>query len=478
MRAPSTTRRFPASDGDPTLGPSLQWFAIAVGSLVIAGLFSLLLVLGRLPGLDALFTDPLFFKRGLVVHVDLSIVVWFYAFIAALFFLLPVNLAPTRLARNSAALACGGILLLIAAAGIPKAMPVLANYVPVIDHPLYVAGLIVFGVAVLAAVLQPSLFPAHDESEKRFDLAEAALPALRAAAVALVMAAMTFFAAFVSTSRLLSSDAYYEIVMWGGGHVLQFASVAAMLAIWLTLTTWLTGRTPISRRGAGWLFGFLVAPLLVAPLLAMGDTTGATYRRGFTWLMQLGIAPTVTITLILCARAFILAKREGGLVLSLRDSRFSGLVTSVALTCIGFGIGLRIDGSNTLVPAHYHANIGAVTVAFMAITYPLLKTYGMPLWSTRVRRFAGWQPLLFGVGQMTFAIGFAVAGAYGMSRKTYAQEQVVNHVAQKTGLIVMGLGGLVAVVGGLLYLGIVIGAWRKRAHPVNAHHKSLEGARA
>src|SRR5687768_12345747 len=61
-----------------------RWLALALGSLLLAGLLSLSVVLGRLPGLSRLIDDPLFFKRCLVVHVDLALVVWFYAFASAL----------------------------------------------------------------------------------------------------------------------------------------------------------------------------------------------------------------------------------------------------------------------------------------------------------------------------------------------------------------------------------------------------------
>src|SRR5512145_532688 len=64
--------------------PARRWFLLAVGSLVIAGLLSISVVFGRLPGIARFIDDPLFFKRCLVVHVDLALVVWFYAFIAAL----------------------------------------------------------------------------------------------------------------------------------------------------------------------------------------------------------------------------------------------------------------------------------------------------------------------------------------------------------------------------------------------------------
>ncbi len=66
-----------------------QWLGLALGVLALAGLFSLVVVVGRMPPFDRLVTDPLFFKRGLVVHVNLALVAWFYSFVAALLFLLP-----------------------------------------------------------------------------------------------------------------------------------------------------------------------------------------------------------------------------------------------------------------------------------------------------------------------------------------------------------------------------------------------------
>ena len=38
---------------------------------------------------------------------------------------------------------------------------------------------------------------------------------------------------WAATPRELDAKAYYELVFWGGGHVLQVANVAAMLAVWL-----------------------------------------------------------------------------------------------------------------------------------------------------------------------------------------------------------------------------------------------------
>jgi hypothetical protein len=63
---------------------------------------------------------------------------------------------------------------------------------------------------------------------------------------------------------------------------------------------------------------------------------------------------------------------------------------------------------------------------------------------------------------LLFAAGFALAGAHGMGRKLYGAEQATRGVAESVGLVVMGVGGFVAVAGGVLFL-VIGGAsvWRR-----------------
>jgi cytochrome c oxidase subunit 1 len=79
---------------------------------------------------------------------------------------------------------------------------------------------------------------------------------------------------------------------------------------------------------------------------------------------------------------------------------------------------------------------------------------------------------LFGVGQAVFALGFALGGAYGLGRKAYAGEQHVRSAGEYAGLIVMGLGGLVATAAGVWFLGLVLREmrawWPSRAAAVPA----------
>src|SRR5690554_3307029 len=52
-----------------------SWFLLSVASLIFAGLFALFLVVGRLPFIAPFITDAAFFKRCLVIHVNLSLLV-------------------------------------------------------------------------------------------------------------------------------------------------------------------------------------------------------------------------------------------------------------------------------------------------------------------------------------------------------------------------------------------------------------------
>ncbi|MDH5306768.1 MAG: cbb3-type cytochrome c oxidase subunit I [Myxococcales bacterium] len=458
----------PARALEPLAPPEARcaraWLALALGVLVIAGLFALVVVIGRMPPFDRLVTDPLFFKRGLVVHVNLALVAWFYSFIAALLFLMPGRRAPGRVARASVHLAVLGVLMMLMAAALPGTRPVLSNYIPMIDHWLFGIGQVAFGAGVLASFVGRRLVSAPRAAGVVVPLPDAARSGLRTTAAALLLAALTFSIAWWNLPGGVAPEVRYELLFWGGGHVLQLACSAAMVSVWLVLLTSLLGRSPVSAPAATALFALLFAPWTFAPLLALEGAWTSSYRAGVTHLMQWSIFPVVSIFLVLCVAALHRAWRAGRLDAgAFADPRLSGFAVSAALTLLGFALGAAIRGSNTMVPAHYHASIGGVTAAFMSTTYVLLPALGFSMETRRVRRAAAWQPALYGIGQMVFASGFALAGAYGMTRKSYGAEQAARGLAESVGLGVMGLGGLIAVAGGLLFLGLVAAVWWRGA---------------
>lgn len=456
--APAVTTRDPAGDRAIARSVARGWFLFAIGSLVLAGLLSLTLVVGRLPGLGAVFTDPLFFKRALVVHVDLALVVWFQAGAAAFLALAFGAAMPRWLNGLAFALGGAGVVGMLAGALMPGAEPILANYVPVIDHPVFLTGLAAWfagaGLFFAGALFTPM--------SRALTLPDDVVVALRTAAAGNLIALATFAVAWRTTLTDLPPIAYYEMIMWGGGHVLQAANVAMMIGLWMLLLNRWSGQAVLSPSASRWLLSVLVAPHAALPFLALGGTSTPAYIETSTQLMRWTLFPVILIVLGLGVRHFVLHRRTGRGEPG--DYRLAGLAGSAALIALGMILGAFIRGSNTLVPGHYHAAIGAVTMALMTAAYDFCALTSAKEVMQRVLRGAKLQLLTFGTGQAIFAIGFGIAGVYGLGRKQYGAEQHVRTLGEYIGLGVMGLGGLLAVVGGLLFLAVMlraVGSWRR-----------------
>ena len=112
-------------------------------------------------------------------------------------------------------------------------------------------------------------------------------------------------------------------------------------------------------------------------------------------------------------------------------------------------MGFLIAGLDIVIPAHYHGATVGVTIAFMGLCYFLLPKLGFgPI----PERTAFWQPYLYGGGQLLHIAGLAWTGGYGVQRKTAGAAQGVDRLGEVAGMGLMGLGGLISVIGGVLFL--------------------------
>jgi hypothetical protein len=66
------------------------------------------------------------------------------------------------------------------------------------------------------------------------------------------------------------------------------------------------------------------------------------------------------------------------------------------------------------------------------------------------------------VGQLLHIVGLVWSGGYGVQRKVAGAAQVLRTPQEVMGMGLMGFGGLVAIVGGLLFVVVVIRALRRR----------------
>lgn len=429
--------------------PPMGWPALAAASLALAGVMAAALVVGRAPVISEWITDPAFFRRALVVHVVLSLWGWFLAYAVGLRILVDGSgPRPLRVATWVGALF--GIAIMVLSAGIGGAEPRLVNYIPVVDHPVFLTGL---GLFFAAAMLQLCRWP-HFRPPARRDIPAASAIAWRATAVPAAIAVVVFGISLVLMPGGLTPETHYELLFWGAGHVLQLVGVLAMLGAWYFLLSDRRGRSPVGTKASLGIAAALVLPWLISPFLVLGGPESPHYIRGFTRLMQFGIAGPVLIAIGLCTRHLWNSE-----VSTAGKWAFSA---SAALTVIGFVLGAMIRGDDTMIPGHYHASLGAITVVLMAVSYELIAATDWNPFRRRFQRLITWQPVAFGFGQLVFAVGFGLAGLSGLDRKAYGTEQLLDSPLAIAGTATMGIGGLVAVAAGVAFLTLMFIAAKHR----------------
>jgi heme/copper-type cytochrome/quinol oxidase subunit 1 len=239
--------------------------------------------------------------------------------------------------------------------------------------------------------------------------------------------------------------------------VLQFTWTLLMLVAWLWLADAIGARVPLSPRVVVLLFGIGLASVFATPIIYLAYDVGSVeHHRLLTWLMRFGGG--LAIPPIALAVVWALARCRA-VVPEARPLR-AALATSIALFCVGGIIGFLIHGSNVKIPAHYHGCIVGVTVALMGLAYLLLPELGFARPSVRL---ATLQPYVYGGGQLLHIAGLVWSGGYGVQRKVAGGEQVLHSAGEVAGMALMGLGGLIAIVGGVLFVFVVLQAlWRGR----------------
>ena len=443
--------------GEPVRRLTIGWLLLALGSLVVGGLLTIVIVLSRTPYVQDIFPWVDLFHTALVVHVDLTVLVWFLGMAGVIW---SIN-------SHSGCYRCGWVALLLCIVGstiislspfLGSASPLMINYIPILNDPLFFSGLLIFGGGFLLLVLRGLFFSraigkhVTGQGAMRFGLFSALISAVTAMGALL--------ASWIGIPESIQGEYYYELLFWGGGHTLQFVHIQLMLVCWLWLATESGIASRLTPRTVLLLFAFGLVPVLMTPVAYfMYDIASAEHLIAMTWLMKFGGGlAALPISLVVLFN----------LVNSLRgpaspSPQRSALFSSMILFGVGGIIGFMIEGSNVTVPAHYHGSIVAVTLAYMGVTYHLLPLLGF---RRPTGRLVILQPWIYASGQLMHVIGLAWSGGYGVQRKTAGGAQALDGIEKVAGMGLMGLGGLVAVVGGILFLVITFKAmWPEKRTP-------------
>jgi cytochrome c oxidase subunit I len=430
-------------------GVAAGWLLLALSALALSTLCAVLLIAARTPLFVAVATSGELFGRALVLHVSLAVVVWFLA-CAAGFWTMAAGVAAGPVRWAVLALAAVGLVAMVTPLFSGAAAPVLANYVPVLNHPVFLTGLSLFLVAVALCGATSLRGMVHGLKEG---------PVWRLGALlSLLVAAVALGAliASIAKAQLPASPAAFEILAWGPGHVLQFLHVVLLMSVWTVLGEQVLGQPVAPRR---WLAGLLLlaaAPVLAVPVIYLTyPIDSPDFRRAFTLLMALGVWPAAVL---LALRLLLQLKRAGRAVWSAPQA--PALLMSTLLFLLGCMLGALIRNDTTMVPAHYHGTVGAVTLAYMALGYQLLSAFGV---LGNQGRLVRWQPVLYGAGLMILALALAWSGWLGVPRKTLHVDVIVQYPAYFAAMSLAGLGGFLAISGAALFVLNILRSLRAKA---------------
>lgn len=440
--------------GTETRRLTIGWLLLSLGALVIGGLFTILIVLSRTPYFQEIIPWVDFFHTALVVHVDLTVLVWFLGF-AGLFWSLNTGTRCIKCGWLALIVTIAGTLIFTLAPFFGAGEPLMNNYVPVLQHPLFLFGLGIFGLGFTLQILNGLVFSKpvgskiSGEGALRFGLYSALMSAL----ISVVMLILSS----VDMPAFAEKAYYFELLFWDAGHTIQFMHIQLMLVSWLWMASIAGVGLKLSPRVALIIFFIGLVPVILTPFFyAMYDLGEAMHKQAISYLMQYG-GGLAALPIGLIIIIGLLNKNRHNIRIG---PEFNALVSSILLFGVGGVIGFMISGSNVTVPAHYHGSIVAVTLAYMGVTYHILPRLGFrPI----TGKWATWQPVIYASGQLMHITGLVLSGGYGVQRKTAGADQGLDNLERVIGMGIMGLGGLIAIIGGVIFLVIVFKSmWPKK----------------
>jgi cytochrome c oxidase subunit 1 len=459
-------------------------------ALLVGGVAALLVLLTRWQAVHLL--DAVWFYRLLTVH-GMNMLIFYILFfeMAVLYFasavLLRSRLPAPRLGFAAFALMVGGAGMVEWMMWSGKADVLFTSYVPLRAEPPFYLGVILFAVGALVVV---GLFFATLVVAKRERTYAGSLPlvtfgALTAAiiaAITLLHGAIVYIPTWLWSMGMIQIDAsWYRLIWWGLGHASQQINVAAMVSIWYLLGALSVGAVVLNEKVSR------IAFVLYILFISMASAHHLLVDPGF------GPAWKVWNTSYFMYMAVLASMIHGftvpaGIELGMRlrgatqgvfgwlarapwgDPGFSSLVLS--LVVFGFvggitGVTIGTEQINILVhntlrsPGHFHATVVSGTaMAFMGVTY-----YLIPLIFRRevaLYPLARVQPFLFAAGMLVFTIAMSFAGGFGVPRRHWdisfsqAPFSVEFSPAVDLVLAVMAMGGLLAILGGAIYIVVTV----------------------
>ncbi len=463
---------------------------VATVALLVGGVAALLVLLTRWEAVLLLEADM--FYRMLTVH-GMNMLIFFIIFfeMAVLYFasavLLNCRVPAPKTGWIAFVLMVVGALMVEWTMWTGRADVLFTSYVPLRAHPLFYLGVILFAVGALTVVGHFFAIITVARREKAYEgslplVTYGALTAAAIAAVTLLHGAIIYIPTFLWSLDLMNVDPQmYRLIWWGLGHSSQQINVAAMVSIWYLLGALTVGAVVLNEKVSRTAFVLYVLFISMASAhhLLVDPGMGPAWKVWNTsYFMYMAVLASMIHGFTVPAGTELGMRLRGatqGLFGWLKrapwsDPGFSSLALSIVvfgfvggITGVTFGTEqINIIAHNTLrIPGHFHATVVSGTaMAFMGITY-----YVIPLIFRReiaFYRLARIQPYVFALGMLVFSMAMTFAGTFGVPRRHwdigFNQALFQPEFSPAVNLIigVMAVGGLVAIVGGAIYIVVTV----------------------
>src|SRR5512138_2333810 len=470
----------------------IRWNAVAgVVSLLVGGVLALLIILTRWQAVHLL--PPDWFYLTLTAHGLDMLVFWIIFFeITVLYFagsvLLKCRLATPRWAWAAFWLMVIGALVNNVAVFRGDSSVMFTSYAPMGAHPAFYLGLILFAVGALVAlfVFFGTLVVGRNEKTYNGSVPLVTFGAVTAAIIAvftIASGAIILIPTFLWSLGLVNyiDSLMYRTVWWAFGHSSQQINVSAHVAVWYAVAAIVFGAKPMSEkvsRGAFLLYILFLQLASAHHLLADPGLTSNWKIFNTSYAMYLAVLASMVHGLTVPGAIEVAQREKGfnkGLFEWLRKAPWSNpTFSAMFISLIGFGFLGGISGvmmgteqlnliiHNTIyVPGHFHATVVVgTTLAFMGLTYFLI-----PVLFRRELAFptmAKYQPYVFGLGMSGVALFLMGAGTLGVPRRHWDIGFAGNAFpyefpgAAWLMMALAGISGLIAIVGGGMYLLITV----------------------
>lgn len=426
-----------------------KWFALAVLSLGLGGGFAFIVAMSRTPfGYKYLPSDYMY--HAITGHVILAILIWLLSFTVVLWSVV----FQKKGWDNSYLISFAGVLLVTFSALFSSGKAVSNNYVPTLIDPVFFIGLALFFTGFVMNVYSYFKSAVIYIRSKDIVLNTVSISVLIAVIMILAMLYSLVFHRAAAEPFI-----FYERLFWAAGHIQQILNGSLLIVVWYSLLR------IVNKEIRHWHFlryanlMLILSALVFFFLQIIVDPVDRSSRISADIIYATGLGIPIFLHIANIIRELWRGgvginppmpplKKRGGFSPSVASI---SLILSMSIYTIGVLIAYSGFGNDLRVPAHYHGAVTGLTLGLMGFSYHLVKKDLLSVKGNRIEKF---QALLYGSGMILFIIGLFISGAFGAPRKTYGVSFTTNPVIL-TSLAVMGIGTIMAVSSGVLFVGYI-----------------------